>query len=176
MIKYKHSFLISRFQPFHNGHKSLIDKMLNESKYSTIIIGSAQESRTVKNIFNTEERLKMLKNIYGENKNINIFLLEDIPNDSEWYSYVIKNLENKSNKFGTIEAFYCGGVEEGKWFDKGKLKIEILDRNKQSMNLKISGTEIRKMIRNNDDLWKKYVPKENINLIEDYINKILVLK
>ena len=62
MFKYNHGFIVSRFQPFHNGHKSLVDKMLKESKYSTIILGSAQESRTQKNPFTAEERINMIKN------------------------------------------------------------------------------------------------------------------
>ena len=59
MYKYNHSFIVSRFQPFHNGHKSLIDKMLNESKYGTIVLGLIQESRTDKNPFNIEEIIAM---------------------------------------------------------------------------------------------------------------------
>ena len=42
---------------FYPTPKALIDKMLNESKYATIIIGSAQDSRSSKNIFNAEERI-----------------------------------------------------------------------------------------------------------------------
>ena len=171
MKKYIHSFLVARFQPFHNGHKSLIDKMLNESKYATIIVGSAQDSKSSKNIFNAEERIYMLKNVYGEKENMNIFPLNDIPSDDEWYGYVMQNLAEKSKKFGKVEAFYCGGIDEGKWFDKGELKIEMLDRNTQIGNLKISGTEIRNMIKNNDNLWKNYVPQQNINFIENYIKK-----
>ena len=73
------------------------------------------------------------------------------------------------------EAFYCGGVEEGSWFDKGELKIEILDRLKQDSKLKISGTEIRDMIKNNDESWKKYIPKENIKYIEDFFQSHKIL-
>ena len=84
---------------------------------------------------------------------------------------LIDFFSEKSKKFGKVEAFYCGGIDEGKWFDKGELKIEILDRNTQIGNLKISGTEIRNMIKNNDNLWKNYVPQQNINFIENYIVK-----
>ncbi len=63
MIKYRHGFLVSRFQPFHNGHKSLVDKMLKESTYGTIVLGLAQESRTAKNPFTAEERIFMINNV-----------------------------------------------------------------------------------------------------------------
>lgn len=171
MYKYNHAFIVSRFQPFHNGHKSLVDKMLRESKNCTIVLGSAQESRTTKNPFTEEERIFMIRNVYGNKKNLNIFFVDDIPNNNEWYKYILKNIEDKSHNFGKPDAFYCGGKEEGDWFDKGELKIETLDRIKQNNLLNISGTEIRDMIRNKDLSWKKFIPKENIDFIEEFFQK-----
>ena len=66
MKKYNHSFLVARFQPFHNGHKMIIDKMLEESKYITIILGSAQESGTDSNPLSIKQRLNLIENIYGK--------------------------------------------------------------------------------------------------------------
>lgn len=174
-MKYKHSFIVSRFQPFHNGHKSLVDKMLRESRYGTIVLGLAQESRTAKNPFTAEERIFMIKNVYGELKNLNIFAVDNISNDNKWYDYIILHIREKSKKFGEPEAFYCGGEEEGAWFDKGYFKIEILDRLQQEDKLKISGTEIRDMIRVGDDSWKEYVPEENVDFIEKFFEKHRIL-
>ena len=67
--------MVSRFQPFHNGHKNLFDKMLNECNHATLILGSAQESRTAKNPFNVEERIFMIKNVYGNPKKLDIFCI-----------------------------------------------------------------------------------------------------
>ncbi|MDR1425398.1 MAG: adenylyltransferase/cytidyltransferase family protein [Rickettsiales bacterium] len=172
MKRYKHSFLTGRFQPFHNGHRSLIDKMLRETVNSTIIVGSAQESRTEKNPFNTEERFLMLDNIYGHGKNIRMFALDNIPNDDEWYGHVLKNIKNNCFPFGKPEAFYCGGLEEASWFDKGELAIEILDRKKQIGYFDISATSIRNMIKNHDDSWKKFIPEENLELVEKLLTQI----
>ena len=175
MLKYNHSFIVSRFQPFHNGHKSLVDKMLNESKYSTIVLGLAQESRTKKNPFTPEERIFMVKNVYGDRDDLNIFAVDDIPNDNEWYDYVLNKILQNSYKFGKPEAFYCGGKEEANWFDKGELRIEILDRFTQEYKLKISGTEIRDMIKNKNELWKTFIPSVNVKFVEDFFltHKIL---
>jgi cytidyltransferase-like protein len=162
---YGHAFLVARFQPLHNGHRSLIDKMLRETEKSTIILGSAQESRTEKNPFDVEERLTMIRNIYGVRENLKIFALNNIPNDDEWYGYVMKNIEKNCSLFGKPEAFYCGGTEEGSWFDKGELVIEILDRKKQRGYFDISATRLRDMIKNHDESWKKFVPEENVELI-----------
>ncbi|MDR3078848.1 MAG: adenylyltransferase/cytidyltransferase family protein [Rickettsiales bacterium] len=165
-MPYSHGFLVARFQPLHNGHRSLVDRMLRETKYSTLILGSAQESRTAKNPFNLEERLEMLHNVYGERENMIIFALNNIPDDSAWYGFVMENIRKNCPSFGKPEAFYCGGSEEGSWFDRGEVAIEILDRRKQTGYFDISATEIRKMIRDHDDRWKKFVPQENVELIE----------
>jgi hypothetical protein len=92
--------------------------------------------------------------------------MDNIPNDDEWYGHVMENLEKNCSSFGKPEAFYCGGIAEGNWFDKGELVIEILDRKKQTGYFDISATHIRNMIKDHNDNWKKFVPQENIELIE----------
>ena len=174
MKKYKHSFLVSRFQPLHNGHKALIDKMISESENATIVLGTAQESRTEKNPFTAEERIEMVKNLYKDNNNINVFAINDLDYsenrynyvNTDWSTYVIDNITKNSPHFGKVEAFYCGGSFEGSWYENCGVVIEILDRTKQEGYCKISATEIREMIKNNNDDWKNYIPKENIELIK----------
>ena len=170
MKKYKHSFMIARFQPFHNGHKSIIDKMLIESKNITIILGSAQEKGTSKNPISASQREKLIRNIYGEKSNIKILSLKDVDTDLDgWYKYVMKFLEEKVPEFGFPDAYYCGDMENGHYYDKGEFKIEIVKRENQKGYKKISATEIRDMIKNHDDRWKKYIPKENLKLIEAFL-------
>lgn len=171
-MKYKHGFIVMRAQPLHKGHKSLIDKMLSECEFATIFFGSVQESKTLKNPFTLEERIKMFRNIYGYNEKINVFGIPDIPNDHEWYDFVLNVLKEKSNNFPEPEAYYCGDGDDGEWFNKGKLKIEKLDRHLQKEFLKISATEIRKMISEKDKNWENYVPSENIKLINEIVKSI----
>lgn len=170
--KFKHGFIVMRGQPFHNGHKFLIDKMLTECENITIILGSIQESRTKRNPFTFEERKQMLLNVYGIKKNINIFGLINIPNDNEWYDYVIKNLLEKSHNFGFPDAYYCGDNENGDFFRKGDFIVNQVDRNNQIGNNKISATEIREMIKNKNNEWQQFVPQCNIKYINTLKNKI----
>ena len=173
--KYNHSFMIARFQPFHNGHKSLIDKMLNESRYITIVLGSSQESRTEKNPWSVEERKQMIINIYGKCKNIKILSLKDLSDDDKWYDYVINFMYNNIGNFPKIDAYYCGSKYDSHWYDKGDFNIEIFDREKQTDNKKISATEIRNMIKDKNEEWKKFIPTKNIEYIEKTIKNISIL-
>ena len=172
MKKYHNSFMLARFQPLHNGHKSIIDKMIKESDNITIILGSAQESCTKKNPLNVEQRQELIENLYGKKDNIKILSLDDIDCDEDyWYKHVLQFLKEKVPEFGAPDAYYCGDMENGKYYDKGEFKIEIIKRENQKGLKKISATEIREMIQNHDDNWKKYIPKKNINLIEKFLYK-----
>ena len=172
MKKYHYSFMLARFQPLHNGHKSIIDKMIKESDNITIILGSAQESCTKKNPLNVEQRQELIENLYGKKDNIKILSLDDIDCDLDfWYKHVLNFLKEKVPEFGFPDAYYCGDMENGKYYDKGEFKIEIIKRENQKGLKKISATEIREMIQNHDDNWKKYIPKENLNLIVKFLYK-----
>ena len=170
MKKYNHSFMIARFQPFHNGHKCIIDKMLNESENITIILGSAQEYGTERNPLNVDQRTKLIENIYGKKDNIKILSLDDIDCDIDyWYLHVLKFLKEKVPNFGFPNAYYCGDMDNGHFYNKGEFIIEVVNRDKQKGYKKISASEIRDMIKRHDDNWKNYIPKENINLIEEFL-------
>ena len=171
MKKYNHSFMIARFQPFHNGHKSIIDKMINESDNITIILGSAQESGTERNPLSVSQRKNLIENIYGKKDNIKILSLNDIDCDIDgWYNHVMKFLKEKVPKFGFPNAYYCGDMENGKYYNKGEFKIEVENRENQIGYRDISATEVRDMIKKHDNKWKNYIPNENIKLIEEYFN------
>ena len=163
--------MIARFQPLHNGHKSIIDKMIDESENITIILGSAQESGTKKNPLSVSQRQNLIENIYGIRDNIKILSLNDVDCDLDaWYNYVIDFLKEKVPEFGFPNAYYCGDMENGHYYNKGEFKIEVVDRENQIGYKNISATKVREMIKNNDDNWKNYIPNENIKLIEEYFN------
>ena len=170
MKKYHHSFMIARFQPLHNGHKSIIDRMLNESEYITIILGSAQESGTERNPLTVSQREKLIENIYGKRDNIKILSLNDVDCDAdEWYNIVMKFLKEKVPQFGFPNAYYCGDMENGRYYNKGEFKIVVENRENQTGYKDISATEVRNMIKMHDEKWENYIPKENIQLIEEYL-------
>ena len=173
MKKYNHSFMVARFQPLHNGHKMIIDKMLNESKYITIILGSCQESGTDSNPLTPEQRLNLIENIYHKKENMKIFFMNDIDCDANaWYDFVKKFLKENVPQFGFPDAYYCGDMVNGEFYNKGEFKIEVIDRELQKGYFKISATEVRDMIKKNNNEWKNYIPNENHELIEQYFKEL----
>lgn len=55
---------VGRFQPFHLGHKAVIDRALELSKNVLILVGSAGSARTIRNPFTFQEREDMIRKSY----------------------------------------------------------------------------------------------------------------
>ena len=62
--KYDLAIFIGRFQPLHNGHIQNIEKALEVADHVLVILGSANQPRTIKNPFTIEERRDLIKEIY----------------------------------------------------------------------------------------------------------------
>lgn len=78
---------LGRFQPFHIGHMSIVDKILKRYDRLILIIGSAQKSGTEDNPWTLQEREAIIRaSIPLElQESIDIAGLEDVPDDDIWY-------------------------------------------------------------------------------------------
>jgi len=80
---------IWRFQPFHNGHKSIIDTMLKDNNTNVICIWVSQ-SQTESDPFPFELRLQFIMEAYSKNPNApNIYPLYDIPSNKKWIEEIL---------------------------------------------------------------------------------------
>ncbi|PNK61308.1 bifunctional nicotinamide-nucleotide adenylyltransferase/Nudix hydroxylase [Psychrobacter sp. FDAARGOS_221] len=89
--RYKYLVFIGRFQPFHRGHKAVIDEALSRAEHVIILVGSANLPRSLRNPFTVEERTKMIKGAFPEKeaKRIHCVGLNDaLYNDTRWLQYV----------------------------------------------------------------------------------------
>jgi bifunctional NMN adenylyltransferase/nudix hydrolase len=94
---------IGRFQPFHNGHKAVIDVALEQAKEVVVVVGSSFAARNIRNPFTFEERKAMIEAVYtdesrdmfntfGTNqggKTLHIVPVSDYPyDDNKWINAV----------------------------------------------------------------------------------------
>ncbi len=70
----RYALFIGRWQPFHNGHKYLIDDALSNREYVCIAIRDTESSE--ENPYTVEQRAEMIRRIYG-NK-VKIIVIPDI--------------------------------------------------------------------------------------------------
>jgi len=66
MKKYDNIVFVGRFQPFHNGHKSVIDYALTLSERVTVVIGSHESPPNTRNPFSSNVRAEMIFRSYPE--------------------------------------------------------------------------------------------------------------
>jgi len=162
--KYKLGVVVGRFQIFHNGHKYVVDKALEECEKLIICIGSCNERWTKRNPLDYEQRKEAILKVYSseEFKDRLIFIpLVDIgAGDSEiWGNYVINTCEFVT---GDIPEVYYSGTESDRnnWLKDKKIKIVNVSRN----DINISATEVRKMMIEENDEYKKYIPEQEYYL------------
>lgn len=69
----KYSLFIGRWQPFHDGHKALIQKIIDEGKNICIAIRDTEISEN--NPYSASEREKMILRVFP---NIKVIIIPDI--------------------------------------------------------------------------------------------------
>ena len=97
---YKYLVFIGRFQPFHNGHKAVIDEALKRSDKVIILIGSANLPRSLRNPFSVAERTAMIEGAYAKDDaaRIHCVALDDVLyNDTRWLQYVQASVRSVTN-------------------------------------------------------------------------------
>jgi len=155
--------VIGRFQPFHNGHFSILKKIEKNQKIKKIIIiiGSSQFKNTPDNLYSLSTRKKIIKLSLANQikKKIIIKSCPDVFNDKLWLRKILKIT-------GRNVVVYTGNPKVKNIFIKNKTKV--IDIKKK---IKISGTSLRKFINNKKNIWQRYVSKKAINIINHEINR-----
>ena len=175
MKEYELGLICGRFSHIHKGHQLLIDKSLEICKNTIILVGSAQESNTLRNPFTSDYRIKLIKKIYNCPE-IKISELQDMTNEydvtSKWGQYVIDKTIEKAGKMADV---IISGNDESrkKWFSKEQTKnVKEIFINKN--NLRISATELRGYLLINDKKnWSQYVSEKIIDDFEEIRNILL---
>ena len=87
-------FIIGRFQPFHNGHKFLVDAALRHAEKVVIMVGSSNASRSYKNPWLFDERREMIERSIDQDELYRVYI-EPLPDvlvssgsDDLWLSNV----------------------------------------------------------------------------------------
>ena len=94
-----------RFQPFHKGHKAVIDKALEMAREVVIVIGSSFQARSTKNPFTFEERKAMIRSVYNVSSGVNpdrvkIVPVMDYPYDDNAWVSAVQNAVNYALAIG----------------------------------------------------------------------------
>ena len=146
---------IGRFQPFHNGHKAVIDTALEKAKEVVIVVGSSFQSRNIRNPFTFEERKTMIKAVYPQD-NVKVVPISDYPyDDNKWINAIQKVVDDS-----VPDAKEIGLIGHSK--DSTSYYLNIFPRWKNHVEVDnvggINATDIRIALLGDN--------KENISMVE----------
>lgn len=170
MKPYDVGLICGRFQMMHKGHEKLIDTGLLLCDKLLIFVGSSQLSGTERNPFSVETRIRMLKEVYGDNPNVMIYGLADLSKEDGispvWGKYLLENARKYLHKDPDI-MIYGNDESRSSWFQREDLKntSELIINRAQ---LTVSATMTRQfMAEDNKEEWMKCVNPKLYPLYDD---------
>lgn len=99
-MKYDALVFIGRFQPFHNGHKAVIEAALEQAKEVVVVVGSSFASRNIRNPFTFEERKAMIEATFPYHTlvdglgRLHVVPVSDYPyDDNKWMNAIQRVVE-----------------------------------------------------------------------------------
>ena len=85
---------IGRFQPFHRAHQGVVEAGLRQAGRVLVLVGSANEPRTLRNPFTAEERMGMIQGAFSGDPRVAVAALEDSTYDTaEWVERTYATVE-----------------------------------------------------------------------------------
>ncbi|MFA6364611.1 nicotinamide-nucleotide adenylyltransferase [Methanoregula sp.] len=144
----KRGFYIGRFQPYHNGHQSVLEHISDKVDEIIIGIGSAQLSHQVDNPFTAGERVLMITHaLTSLGCPYYVIPIEDIQRNGLWVAHALSMAP-------PFDICYSSNPLVVRLFREAGFNVQLPAMYERET---LSGTEIRRRILH-DEPWKKLVP------------------
>lgn len=168
---------IGRFQPFHYGHKHVIDEALKVAERVIVLIGSSDESRTQRNPFTYQERHVAIK--YSMPTEVHSrLLIAPIPdskyNENEWIENVHRTVKNIFLSHPLTKSQRIGITGYGKDSSSYYLKLfpqwesHMIDPHGNKFQKVLGSTEIRNQYfdrKTTDFSYMQFMPNVVVDML-----------
>ena len=177
MKPYDVGLIVGRFQHFHIGHKSLVENAYKLCDRVLILVGSAQESGTLRNPYLPSTRIDVIREIFGvDNNNLIVKELNDLTNENDinadWGRYVLKNVKKYIRKAPSLMV-YGNDEFRSKWFDPNDITDTaelVIPRSR----IPISATKLREaLVKDNFEYWSKFVDDKTHKMYDRLRSELL---
>jgi len=153
----KRGFYIGRFQPYHNGHQSVLEHIAHEVDEIVIGIGSAQLSHLTDNPFMAGERVLMITRALASlGRPFYVIPIEDIQRNALWVAHV-------RSMTPPFDLCYSSNPLVMQLFKEAGIRVQSPEMYERET---LSGTEIRRRMLT-DEPWKSLVPPEVIQVLDE---------
>ena len=146
----RRGFYIGRFQPYHNGHQSVLEHIAQNVDEIIIGIGSAQLSHHPDNPFTAGERVLMItRSLASLGCPFYVIPIEDIQRNALWAAHV----RSMAPPFDTC---YSSNPLVVRLFSEAGVDVQSPAMYERE---RLSGTEIRRRMLAGEE-WEDLVPRE----------------
>ncbi|MDD1697526.1 MAG: nicotinamide-nucleotide adenylyltransferase [Methanoregula sp.] len=153
----KRGFYIGRFQPYHNGHQSVLEHIAHEVDEIVIGIGSAQLSHLKDNPFTAGERVLMITRALSSlDRPFYVIPIEDIQRNALWVAHV-------RSMTPPFDLCYSSNPLVMQLFKEAGIQVQSPEMYEREI---LSGTEIRRRMLCSEP-WKDLVPSEVIQVLNE---------
>lgn len=153
----KRGFYIGRFQPYHNGHQSVLEHIAENVDEIIIGIGSAQLSHQVDNPFTAGERVLMItRSLTSLSCPFYVIPIEDIQRNALWAAHV----RSMAPPFDTC---YSSNPLVVRLFSESGIDVQSPSMYERE---RLSGTEIRKRMLAGES-WEDLVPDAVVQVLRE---------
>jgi len=153
----KRGFYIGRFQPYHNGHQSVLEHIAGNVDEIIIGVGSAQLSHQVDNPFTAGERVLMItRSLASLGCPFYVIPIEDIQRNALWVAHV-------RSMTPPFDICYSSNPLVVRLFGEGGINVQSPAMYERET---LSGTEIRRRMLT-DEPWKSLVPPAVVQVLKE---------
>lgn len=161
---------IGRFQPFHNGHKAVIDHALTLAHRVVVVIGSHDKPRSPKNPWSTDERITMIRSVYNDDERVSFVPVWDYTyNLDHWLTAVQATVSSVAFRKYKSEPYKIGLIGFDKDFSSFYLHyFPQWDNVRYKPKGLLNATDIRRDYFELGVIPEETVPKETAEWLETF--------
>ncbi len=138
---------IGRFQPFHNGHKAVIDAALEQAKEVVVVVGSSFAARNIRNPFTFQERKAMIEACFTE---------------PQHFTYEGAQGRNKTHRIKVVPVSDFP-YDDNKWVNAIQKIVDVTVPNAQDVGLIGHSKDSTSYYLNIFPKWKNHVEVPNVD-------------
>lgn len=164
------SVVIGRFEPFHNGHKHLVETALKVGEKVCVVLGSARTAPSIKNPFTPSQRVDMIRSCFSDEDNERLCFVsvkDTVYNDTIWFNDVRNKVLRELGP--NCEINLVGNIkDDSSYYLKRFPTWKLVEAGFGSQ--KMDATTVRERIFNRDSSWMDMVPDGARHIIQKILD------